>query len=217
MDLDKFFALLAYQRSGTNMVGWAVDSHPDMTFTSEVFHRDRHPNPRTFNRLLEVLATGSRPATRNGPEVPYDDPEAERVLVDVKYNQANDAVKRFLRQVPVVHLIRLDDERHWQSFVLRTFWKDHPEMRARRELPDSLPFNRRQFEAFAARKRHYVEWGKGLADLTLVYEDLCHDEQLDLFPHGAAMSICELAGVRFLPLPVPTRKSAVERIPWRRA
>jgi len=89
-------------------------------------------------------------------------------------------------------------------------------MRERRELPESLPFDARGFEAFALCKMRESEWGSKLADLTLTYEGLCHDAQLDHLPDGAAMSICELLGVPFRSLPVPTRKSAVAFIPWER-
>jgi len=214
-DLSRYFATLTYQRSGSNMLGWAINEHPDITYIDEVFHPERGGRPRNFNHLLAILDEGERPRSRHGPTVPYNDPSAKRILVDVKYNQANDAVKQFLREVPVIHLIRLDDKRHWQSFVLREFWTEHLDMRFARELPESLPFDRRRYEAFVARKNRYIGWGKALADLTLVYEALCDNEQIDQLPYSTALAICELAGVDFQPFPVPTIKSAIEFIPWR--
>lgn len=197
------------------MLGWAINEHPDIAYIDEVFHLERGGRPRDFNHLLKILSDGERPRSRHGSAIPYNDPSAKRILVDVKYNQVNDAVKRFLRKIPVVHLIRRDNERHFQSFVLREFWGEHRDMRARRELPASLPFDRSRYEAFVAQKAAYIEWGERLADLTLYYETLCHDEQIDRLPDDAARSICELVGVDVHPLPVPTIKSAIEFIPWR--
>jgi hypothetical protein len=214
VDLSRYFALLSYQRSGTNMVGWAVDSHPGMTYADEVFHRDNYPHPRSIGDLLETLATGVRPGSRHGAEVPYDDPGVERILVDAKYNQVNDAVEKFLRMVPVVHLIRRDDEKHFHSFALRSFWGAHPDMRARREMPESLPFDRRRFERFVDAKRRCVQWGEALADLTLYYEDLCGDEEIDELPEDAGRAMCDLVGLEYEPLAVPTRKSATEGVLW---
>ena len=214
VDLDRYFALLSYQRSGTNMVGWAVETHPDMTYADEVFHRDNYANPSTLSAVLDTLATGARPPSRHGPAVPYNDEMAKRILVDVKYNQVNSAVKRFVRSVPIIELVRQDDEKHFHSFVLRRFWSRNPVLRAKRELPNELPFDDASYAAFRKRKAAYLQAWKGWADVTLYYEDLCNDEEIDILPEPAGRAICELAGVEYVPLTVPTRKSAAEGVLW---
>jgi hypothetical protein len=214
VDLSRYFATLTYQRSGSNMLGWGIASHPGVTYVDEAFHLDRAGRPRDFAHLLEILANGERPGSRRGPSVPYDDPDAERILVDVKYSQVNRPVERFLRSVPVIHLVRRDDERHFHSFELRRFWNRHPGMRARREMPESLPFDEAAFESFKRLKRECVKSGEKLADLTLYYEDLCGDEEIDELPEGAGRAICGLAGLEYVPLKVPTRKSATEGLLW---
>ena len=214
VDLDRYFALLSYQRSGTNMVGWAVETHPDMTYADEVFHRDNYANPSTLSAVLDTLATGARPPSRHGPAVPYNDPTATRILVDVKYNQVNSAVKRFVRSVPIIELVRQDDEKHFHSFVLRRFWSRNPVMRVKREFPDDLPFDRASFEAFRKRKAAYLKAWKGRADVTLYYEELCNDAEIHVVPEPYGRAICELAGVPYVPLTVPTRKSATEGVLW---
>ena len=205
--MSKLIAILAHQRSGTNMLGWAIDTHPHITFTSELFHRNREGVPDTADELERALQ-GTRPRTRNGPSRPYLSDKV--ACLDVKYNQVTSAVEDLLRRIPVIHLVRTDHMRHWYSFQLRIWWQSHPEYRQRRELPASLPFDANQYDAFVTRLTNHQERLRYLADLTLYYEKITDNKQITELPDRVTEQICTLAGVEYCRLTVSALKSAIE-------
>lgn len=187
-DVDTIMTVMAFPRAGTNMLGWAIHSHPQMHYVSELFHPRKHcGHPRT---AADVVAAIER----------YDEPGAAVLCLDTKYNQITPALEEFLRGVKVIHLVRRDTLRHWFSFKFRTHRK-HPERGA-------IAFDRDEYERFLRRVTRLREKLSYLEDLRLVYEDLTGDRQISALPEWASRRICDLAGVDFYPLTTHTKKGA---------
>ena len=196
----RLMILTAYQRSGTNMLGWAIHSHPKMHYTSEIF---RDEKPETVARLEQMIR-----------EAGDADPEVETVCVDVKYNQVTPLIRQLMEhpQVKVLHLVREDDKRHWFSFELRTWWNDNPDMREIRQLPYSMFFRADAFEEFVERKYRLMATLTYLQDTQLTYEELTDNEWTAVLPDEACRAICECAGVEFDWLDTHTLKSAPQSL-----
>jgi hypothetical protein len=196
----RIMTIMAYQRSGTNMLGWGIDSHPDIQYVGEIF---RHKTPKTFAEL-EAMIQGAA------------DQQAEIACLDTKYNQITPIIRQFLEhpQVKVIHLVREDDKRHWFSFELRVYWQQHPKKRKHRvlPLPYEIPFNHDAFNEFTERKYRLMDTLAYLEDLRLTFETLTGNEQIGTLGYIETRAICELAGVKYAQLITHTRKSAPQSL-----
>jgi len=197
IDVSRIMAIMAYQRSGTNMLGAAIGSHPDIHYTNELYHKSNCGRPKTMGDVIQAIRQ-------------FDDPDARVLCLDTKYNQITPPLEEFLRQIRVIHLIRQDDLTHWFSSRFLYARRHDPEVKQALEQgkPWMLPFDQESFDRFCARKRRYQERLGGLGNLSLVYEELTNNEQIDQLPDWASRAICNLAGVEVRSLIVPTHKGA---------
>jgi len=192
IDYNRFIVLMAYQRSGTHMLGNAIASHPRLRYADEIFRNDP---PQSLEAAIDVIRQ-------------YDHPDIVTCL-DIKYNQIAAALP-LIEQMRVIHLVRRDDVAHWFSGLWKSYAKRHPDaMQAieRGEYP-AIPFDRAGFEKFAARKAAYVAKFSYLEDVRLYYEDLTSNRQIAVLPEQAEIAICNLAGVERWPLSITGKKDA---------
>jgi len=191
-DFSHFIVLMAYQRSGTHMLGDAIASHPRLRYADEIFRNDP---PQSIEAAIDVIRR-------------YDHPDVVTCL-DIKYNQIGAALP-LLEQMRVIHLVRRDDVAHWFSGLWKSYAKRNPnaiQAIERGEYP-AIPFDRIGFEKFSARKAAYVARFSYLEDICLYYEDLTGNRQIAVLPEQAEIAICNLAGVERWPLSIALRKDA---------
>jgi len=185
--------IMAYQRSGTHMLGSAIASHPQLRYVDEIF---RNNPPQTVEVAMATIQQ-------------YEHPDVMTYL-DIKYNQIA-AAEELLWEMRVIHLVRRDDRAHWFSGLYKNYMGQHPEARqalaGRGEYP-MIPFDRAGFEKFAARKARLMAKFSYLEDIRLYYEDLTGNHQIAVLPEQAEIAICDLAGVERRPLTVTETKDA---------
>jgi len=192
LDFSRFIVLMAYQRSGTHMLGSAIASHPQLRYADEIF---RNNPPQALETAIETIRQ-------------YDHPDLVTCL-DIKYNQIGASLS-LLEQMRVIHLVRRDDVAHWFSGLWKSYAKRNPNAAQaveRGEYP-AIPFDRAGFEKFAARKARYVAKFSCLEGVRLYYEDLTGNCQIAVLPEQAEIAICNLAGVERWPLSIALRKDA---------
>lgn len=186
---QRIITVMAYQRSGTHMLGSTCASHPRIKYTGEIFV-NRPPGSRA-----EVLAMIDRVRGGGFPVI----------CLDTKYNQISEALEEFLAQpeVKVIHLIRRNHLRLYFSGELHTWTTTYPG----RPIP-IFEFDELRFRDLVSEIESFIQRFRYLADLTFYYEDLTQDRDIEMLPESAARSICKLAGVEYQALPVRVRKDA---------
>ena len=202
IDISRLMTVMAYQRSGTNMLGKAISSHPDIHYTNELFHKDNCGRPRTMGDVAQAIRQ-------------FDDPTAKVLCLDTKYNQITPPLEKLLRKIRVIHLVRRNDLEHWFSFQFLKARRHDPKVKraVQQGKPWTLPFDQKSFDRFCAKKRRYQErfsdlGEQSLAYLFLTYEDLTNNTHINALPDWASQVICNLAGVETRPLIVSTHKGA---------
>lgn len=180
-------AMIAAQRSGTHMLDAAVGSHPACKSTGEIFCRRVPGTAKQMWKLIDRVRCG-------GFDV---------VFLDIKYNQISEPVLDLLKHIPVIHLIRMDDERLVYSGALHTLRGAGGASSS--EFPP-IEVAPRDFADIVAYRDNGICKFSHLEDLRLYYEDLTGNREVDRLPAWACERVCDVLGVKRRILTVETLK-----------
>ena len=192
--MTRFGALIGYQRSGTHMIGGAVDSHPDAIYTNEVFYRHVPQTQAEIDKVLREFLG-----------------ERRLVFLDVKLNQISPAVVKFLKTIPVISIYRGDHMRHYYSGELHEY--KHAQNGGKR-VRDEITFNldrdkfndiQNDVETLYKRYRH-------LSSFEMVYEHITDNRHVDNLGEETSARICDVLGLEYRLLTTSTQKQAPENI-----
>lgn len=165
-------ALISWYGSGTNLLRSFLNSHPDIHFHKELFciPAGWHPSQHAKGDCVREL------------EKAYNRDE-QVVGVDIKYNQLNPEIERYLieNDAKIIHLLR---------DPLRTVWYKNSSV-----SEEKLRIHCNRIEDAKTKANNLF------GDvLEITYEDMTRGREIDELPTDFADRIIEFLGVRKLPL-----------------
>lgn len=181
---------MTYARSGSNLVGSLLDSHPSVEFLGPVFGRRRDGWTGPCYKLR-----GSYQAIRLCLDKFIAKYPGKQLILDIKYPWITPAVEKLLEKILVIHLIRRDSTRRFFSSLLWERIKKNPYLLVNSRRP-RFEINHKNILKDAAKIRDLRKKFGHHEDLRLYYEELTNNKQINKLSEKISFMLCDFLGLK---------------------
>lgn len=186
----KFAAIMTYARSGSNLLGSLLNSHPDVEFLGPVFGRRRDgwtgPCYKLRGSYQAILLCLDKFITKY---------HGKQFVLDIKYPWITPAVEKLLDKILVIHLIRRDATRRFFSSILWERIKKNPYLLVNSRRPQ-FEIKKKHISEDETKIRNLCKRFEHHEDLRLYYEQLTNNKQIDRLSEESSFMLCDFLGVQ---------------------
>jgi len=185
----RFAGIMTYARSGSNLLGSLLNSHPHVEFLGPVFGRRRDGWTGPCYKLREsyqaILFCLDKFATK------YPN---KQLVLDIKYPWITPAVEKLLEKILVIHLIRKDGTRRFFSSLLWERIKKNPYLLVNSRRPQ-FEINEKDILRDAIRIQNLRERFEHHENLRIYYEQLTNNRQISRLSEKTSFMLCDFLGL----------------------
>jgi len=199
LDYRKFAAIMTWARSGSNMLGSFLDSHPNLSFAGPVFGV-RTGYRGQCNEFRETKEEMERCLNALLLDFQKKNSSLKILILDIKHPWITPHVENFMKQIKVIHLIRRDLKRRYFSAMFWEAVKKDPYLlatgRERLRFHIDAKTLKRDIAKVEAHRKQFAY----LADLELSYEGITGNKHVSELPERVNTKICEFLEISDFPM-----------------